>query len=149
MVSTHVTNIGQLGSSPQPGANIKNMRNHHLDNIVYLAMPKAPVSIHAKTVYVFPWFGYPFNGSGLRLRSFPANFQLTVFKLISHLESFQNTHVPTIFFPPLQFVLLFVGVLHLLIFLWQNHLGTPTGCFQCWKCSHSCRMMISGSGDRW
>ena len=35
MVSTHVKNISQIGSFPQVGVKIKNMRNHHPGNESY------------------------------------------------------------------------------------------------------------------
>ena len=33
VVSTHLKNISQIGSFPQVGVKIKNIWNHHLDNI--------------------------------------------------------------------------------------------------------------------
>ncbi len=36
VVSTHLKNISQIESFPQVGVKIKNIWNHHLDNVYYV-----------------------------------------------------------------------------------------------------------------
>ena len=42
MVSTHLKNISQIGSSPQVGVKIKNIWNHHLVNVEHLVVDELP-----------------------------------------------------------------------------------------------------------
>ena len=59
MVSTHPKNVSQIGSFPQVGVKIKNLRNHHLDFFVYEnqrafdVWPKQPPTLPARSVRQF------------------------------------------------------------------------------------------------
>ena len=60
MVSTHLKNISQIGSSPQAGVKIKNIWNHHLVTCFLLFphdhfQPKNPLSWHSNPAMFHPW----------------------------------------------------------------------------------------------
>ena len=53
MVSTHLKNISQIGSFPQVGMKIKNLWNHHLDNVTTISF-----QVVAREVLWWMWDTY-------------------------------------------------------------------------------------------
>ena len=53
VVSTHLKNMSQIGSSPQVGMKIKNIWNHHLDKLLPWCFPFCPLWISWK-ITAFP-----------------------------------------------------------------------------------------------